>query len=436
MSDLLIKQMTDFQAAHTAALDKQGAETAQAKSIAEKAGKDIADLMAKAQAAEQASLLEKQGLEKQISTLETILTAQGNVDSNGKKASPIDAEFRKEILAYIMDDKFTPSREGAERVAREVAGKMFGLEAKSEGAALRAKAMLEGIGSSGGYFVLPERIGAKVTQDFETSPFRAYASVMNIAGNEIEVLIDDNQAVAPAIVTETTPRTSVSATPKIGLLKITAGELSETVEVTQRILDDYPNIDSWLMNKLNDKFYRTEATNLVSGNGVDCHNGLLSKAAWASAGVYERNKIEQISSGISAGFNGDFFISIQNALHEKFQPNARWFMKRQTFGEVLKMKDATGNYLINLQNMLLLGADKMLLGAPVVFAADMQAIGADSLSVLYGDIKQSYQIIDRLGMRILRDPYTNKPYISFTAFKRSGGDYISYEGVKIGKLSA
>ncbi len=432
----MIKKIGDFQAEYDAKLDKTGKETTEAFLLAKKAGEEVVALMAKSQAAEEKSLLEIQSLEKQLATMETVLTANGNAKANGEKASPIDAEFRKEILAYIMDDKFQPSREGAERVAREVCGKMFGLEAKSEGAALKAKAMLEGIGSSGGYFVLPERIGAKVTQDFETSPFRAYASVMNIAGNEIEVLIDDNEATAPAVVTETTARSTASATPKIGLLKITAGELSETVEVTQRILDDYPNVDAWLMDKLQDKFYRTEATNLVTGDGVDVHNGLLSKSAWSSAGVYERNKIEQINSGFSGSFNGDFFISLQNALHEKFQPGAAWYMKRQTFGEVLKMKDGNGNYLINLQNMMLLGADKMLLGAPVRFAADMPAIAADSLSVLYGDIKKSYQIIDRLGMRILRDPYTNKPYIGFTAYKRSGGDFISYEGVKIGKLSA
>ncbi len=434
MSDLLIKKIGEFQTEFESKLDKNGQETSDAKKMAEKATAEITNLMAKHQEFEQKAALASQSLEKQLASMETILTASGNV-AKGEKASAIDPEFRASILAYIKDDKNIPDQALAQKVASEIAGKMFGYAATSTEAALKAKAMLEGIGSSGGYFVTPERIGAKVTQDFETSPFRAYASVMNIAGNEIEVIIDDNEAAAPAVVTEITPRNTKSATPKIGLLKIVAGELSETVEVTQRILDDYPNIDSWLMDKLNDKFYRTEATNLVSGNGVDCHNGLLSKAAWTTPGVYERNKIEQINSGISGGFNGDFFISLQNSLHEKFQGDAAWYMKRQTFGEVLKLKDGNGNYLINLQNMLLLGADKTLLGAPVRFAADMQTIAADSLSVLYGDIKKSYMIIDRLGMRILRDPYTNKPFIGYTAYKRSGGDYISYEGVKIGKLA-
>ena len=433
MSETLVKKIGEFQAKYDEALAKNSTDTAEVKSMVAKAAEDITSIMAKAQAEESEVKAKQKALEDQISSMETIMTSQAN--SMKEKSNGIDEELRSELAGYFIKG-VEPSRETGERVAREVAGQLFGISAKSEEAALKAKSMLEGIGSAGGYFVQPERVGFKVERSFESSPFREEASVMQIAGNEIEVLIDDDEATAPSTVGEVTPRGTAVATPRIGLLRITAGELDETVDVTQRILDDYPSIDTWLLGKLNDKFDRTEATNLTIGDGVEKHNGLLSKDPWTTAGVYERNKIEQIISGTDGDFDGDFFINLQNSLFEKFQSNAKWFMRRQTFGNVLKLKDTKGNYLINLQNMMLLGAEKMLLGAPVKFASDMPAMATDSLSVLYGDVKQAYQIVDRLGMRILRDPYSNKPMISFTAYKRSGGDYKNYQAVKIGKLAA
>jgi HK97 family phage major capsid protein len=77
-----------------------------------------------------------------------------------------------------------------------------------------------------------------------------------------------------------------------------------------------------------------------------------------------------------------------------------------------------------------------LLGFNVVEAEDMPAIGTDSLSIAFGDFNAGYQIVDRQGIRILRDSFTAKPYVKFYTTKRVGGDVVNFEAIKLMKFSA
>ena len=52
---------------------------------------------------------------------------------------------------------------------------------------------------------------------------------------------------------------------------------------------------------------------------------------------------------------------------------------------------------------------------------------SESISVLFGDFKSGYQIVDRQGIYTLRDPYSSKPYVEFYTTKRVGGDIINFE---------
>ena len=82
------------------------------------------------------------------------------------------------------------------------------------------------------------------------------------------------------------------------------------------------------------------------------------------------------------------------------------------------------------------GSADTLLGVPVYMASDMPVAAANSLSVAVGDFQAAYQIVDRQGISILRDPFTEKPFIKFYATARVGGDVINYDAVKLMKLSA
>ena len=109
-------------------------------------------------------------------------------------------------------------------------------------------------------------------------------------------------------------------------------------------------------------------------------------------------------------------------------------MKRATFGAVSKLKNGNGDYLLNTM-MLPQGVTMTVLGKPVMFADDVAAIAANSLSIIYGDFSVGYTIVDRMGIRVLRDPLTAKPFIKFYTTKRVGGDVTNYESLKIQKLA-
>jgi HK97 family phage major capsid protein len=72
-----------------------------------------------------------------------------------------------------------------------------------------------------------------------------------------------------------------------------------------------------------------------------------------------------------------------------------------------------------------------LLGYPVAEFEDMPSIDADTLSIAFANFSEAYQIVDRAGVRVLRDPYTAKPYVLFYTTKRVGGDVVNFEAVKL-----
>jgi len=242
---------------------------------------------------------------------------------------------------------------------------------------------------------------------------------------------------------QTTATPSVT-TPQVGQINIYANEVQAQQAITQSMIDDVPDIESWLMSKIDDKFSRNLNTTYVAGDGASKPKGFLSYAAWDVAStvagqtaVYQRNAIEQVSSGVAGEVTADGVKCLQAALLEEYQSNAVWIMKRMTWETVTTLKDGVGRYLINPNNVALQnGVDLMLLGRPVVFGNDMQTVGANSLSIAYGDFKRGYTIVERLGMRILRDPYTSTPLVNYKAFRRVGGEVSNFQAIKLLKCAA
>lgn len=94
-------------------------------------------------------------------------------------------------------------------------------------------------------------------------------------------------------------------------------------------------------------------------------------------------------------------------------------MNSTTLGAVRKLKDSTGNYLWSPS--LIAGQPSQILGYGVEENADIPDIATGNISVAFGNWKRGYLIVDRMGTRVLRDPYTNKPYVHFYTTKRVGG---------------
>lgn len=302
-----------------------------------------------------------------------------------------------------------------------------------------ANALSVGSDPSGGYWVTPDRSGALQQKIYETSPMRQLCNVVTISTDALEGPID-NDEVSTGWTSETAPR-SQTDTPQVGKYRIEVFEQYAKPRVTQQLLDDaaFP-VEQWLLDKVADKFSRTENTAFLTGDGSGKPRGLLnysivstddSTRAW--------DAIQYVPSGKSGGFAdddpADALIDLVYKLKNAYRPGAAFLANRTTYAAIRKIKsDTTEQYL--WQPGLQAGQPATLLGYPAIEAEDMPAIGAGSYSIIFGDFRAAYTIVDRQGVRLLRDPYTAKPYVVLYLTKRVGGGLVNGEAVKVMKFSA
>lgn len=297
------------------------------------------------------------------------------------------------------------------------------------------KALRVGADRDGGYFVDPDTSGRVVTRMLDTSPVRRYASVQVITSTSLEGTYDLDEADSGW--TNETASPSETSTPQIGKWSIPVHEQYASPKATQKLLDDAgADVESWLIRKIADRFTRVENAAFVNGDGVNKPRGFLTYPH----GVDSVGKIRQYATGVSGGFAAtpnaaDKLIQMQNDLKTAYQVGAVWAMNRTTLGQVRLLKNSDGNYL--WQPALTAGQPSTLLGAPVAPFEDMPSYStANALAVAYADFAELYQIVDRLGVRVLRDPYTSKPYVVFYATKRVGGDVVNFEAGNLLRFGA
>ena len=292
---------------------------------------------------------------------------------------------------------------------------------------MEIKALSSDSEADGGLLITPEMSSEVVKKIYETSPMRQYASVQTISTSSLEILEDLDEAGA-GWVGETEERGETS-TPQFKMVEIPVHEMFAQPQATQRFLDDAAiNIEAWLAEKVADKFARTENASFVSGDGVKKAKGFLSYAAGTSFG-----QIEQIASGNASALTGDSFIELIYSLKTAYKPASKFFMNRAVIKAARLLKDLEGRYLWapGLDG----NTSGSILGYEIVEFADMPVVQANALAVAFGDMKQAYQIVDRIGIRTLRDPFTSKPYIKFYTTKRVGGGVKNFEALKLMKIS-
>lgn len=292
-----------------------------------------------------------------------------------------------------------------------------------------AKSMSVGSDPDGGYFVSPVMSPRILSVIIESSPIRQLATVETIGSDAIEYPVDDAEAGA-GWVGETESRTETS-TPTVGVQRIPVHEMYAEPRATQKLLEDASvNIEEWLGNKIGEKFARLESSAFVTGNGIKKPRGFLTYGNGTA-----RGQIEQVISGHATQITADGLIKLLVSLKEPYAAGAAFLMRRATVGDILVLKDSSGRYLWS-PTVVEEGKPSVLLGAPVHHAADMPAVAASALAVAYGNFKVGYTIVDRLGISVLRDPLTAKPFVKFYTRKRVGGDVTNFEALKLQVISA
>ena len=299
------------------------------------------------------------------------------------------------------------------------------------------KAMSAGSDPDGGYLLPHATQGSTLAKIYEQSVMRQLATVQTISTNDIEGLLDNDEASA-GWVSELGTRSDTS-TPQVGKWRIEAHEMYAMPKVSQRILDDAAtNVEAWLSGKIADKCARVEGTAFWTGDGVGKPKGL---AAYATAATGDASRdwgtFEHVVTGANGAFHTTQFDPVVNligSLKDQYLANASFAMRRSVRTAARLLKESTTNRYLWEPGMQV-GSPERLMGYPVRVDEYMPALGTGSLSLAFGDFKQAYLIVDRMGMRTLRDPYTAKPYVVFYTTKRTGGGAQNTEALKFLKFS-
>jgi HK97 family phage major capsid protein len=323
--------------------------------------------------------------------IETAISRPELGESEFKSASPHVSEYKKAFCNYLRK----------------------GMDANLE--RLQTKALSVGSDPDGGYLVTPTMSQKIAKAIFETSPMRALASIETISTDSLD-MIDDHNDITSGWVSETAS-ISETSTAQLAKRNIPVFALYAQPKATQKLIDDAAiDIEAWLADKIADNFSRKENTAFIGGDGVSQPRGILTYAAGTAWG-----KIEQINSGTSATITADGLIKVYYGLKDAYARNATFLMNRASVQAVRLLKEATTNQY--------LWQPGLALGQP-----DMPVSAANSLSVAVGDFKTAYQIVDRQGIQVLRDPFTEKPYVKFYTTKRVGGDVVNFDAIKLLKL--
>lgn len=308
---------------------------------------------------------------------------------------------------------------------------------------LQAKALNLGTGVDGGYAV-PKVIETEIEAFVvNISPVRQVARVVPVGTPDYHKLVN-LRGTSSGWVGETDTRPATN-TPTLEDVAPPMGEVYANPQATQQMLDDvFFNAESWLAEEVGTEFARQEGSAFIVGNGIKKPRGFLNYAAALTADDSTRpfGTLQYVKTGVAADWAApttsvspaDVLIKTVSTIKAPYRQSAKWMMCKSILFDIAAMKDPTGRYVFNPISAP--GVPQTILNYPLVEAEDMPAKAANAFSVAFGDWMRAYLIVDRVGVRSLRDPFTNKPYIGFYTTKRLGGGIVNSEALKLIKFEA
>jgi HK97 family phage major capsid protein len=383
----LNKAFSDFRAAHDEQLrgiDKRFADVVSAEKV-DRINAAVGDLQAALDEANQR------------------IAALASGGAGGAPGRPRDAEYSKAFLAHMRRGDVQAS-------------------------------LNKGTASEGGYLTPVEWDRTITDRLVKISPMRAICRVQSVSTGGFSKLFN-NRGTASGWVNETAAR-PVTATPTFGTLTYTPGEIYANPSATQGMLDDAEvDVESWLGDEVQTEFAYQEGLAFVSGDGANKPNGVLTYiTGGANAAAHPWGAILTVVSGAAAALTSDGIVNLVYALPSEYTAAARFVMNRDTQNKVRLLKDGQGNYL--WQPSYQAGQPATLNQYPITEMAGMPNVAAGAKPILFGDFGMGYLIVDRTGVRVLRDPFSNKPYVSFYTTKRVGGGLLNPDVLKAITISA
>jgi HK97 family phage major capsid protein len=297
---------------------------------------------------------------------------------------------------------------------------------------------ISGVNPADGGYAVPRRIDAMIaTQLLDTSPIRAIAQVVQTGTAGYRKLVATG-GTASGWVSETAPRPETAST-KFAEIAPPSGDLYANPAASQAMLDDAAfDIETWLANEIALEFARAEGSAFVNGTGTNQPEGFLTAPkATAEDGVRTFGTLQYLGSGNATGLGTALdakLIDLIHSLKSGHRQGACFVMNSTTLASVRKLKTADGAFL--WQPGLVEGQPDRLLGYPVIEAEDMPDVAGGAFPIAFGNFRQGYLIAEHSATRVLRDPFTNKPFVHFYATKRIGGKVLDSNAIKLLKIEA
>jgi HK97 family phage major capsid protein len=299
---------------------------------------------------------------------------------------------------------------------------------------LEGKALSAGSGPDGGFLVPVPAERELLRRLALISPIRSLATVREISGSQLKKAFSTTGPVAGwAGEAAARPQTNSQI---LADLTFPAMELYAMPSATQTLLDDGAiDIEQWITDEVETVFAEREGQAFIAGDGIDKPRGILGYTFVPNAS-WTWGNVGYLATGVSAAFAAtnpsDTLIDLVYALKGGYRQNATFIMNRGTQAAIRRFKDTQGNYI--WQPPAVVGAQASLMNFPVTESEDMPAIAASSYSLAFGDFRRGYLVVDRMGIRILRDPYSAKPYVLFYTTKRVGGGVQDFDAIKLLKF--
>lgn len=286
-----------------------------------------------------------------------------------------------------------------------------------------------------GVLAAPEMAGSVQSALAGAVSLRTLCRVVQVESAAYEILVDRDDLGTGWAGEDSVPET---ATPGVERIAIPLHELSAMPKASQRLLDDAAfDIETWLAERIADKFARAESFAFLQGDGFEKPKGLLN-GDFDDTGAGSIGMIGELRTGVSGGFAAtnpaEVLIDMVYALDARHRVNASFVMNSKTASAVRKLKDSDGRCI--WADSLAAGQPARLLGHPVVLAEEMPDIAPDARAMLFGDFKAAYTIAERPDLRILRDPFSAKPNVLFYATKRVGGGLVDGRALKALRFGA
>ena len=344
-------------------------------------------------------------------------------------------------LAKKANRPGAPGAEGDEALQAEHKSAWLKWVRKGDDAGLadiERKAMNVGTPADGGYAVPIQQDRDIMRLLTDLSPMRQVCRVMTVGTEDYRKLVNLG-GTASGWVGETDARPA-TAGPTLAQLKPSFGELYANPEVTQKALDDiFFDVEGELSQDISESFAVLEGKAFLSGTGTNQPVGLLTAKTSAEADSARAfGTVQHIATGVADNFPAkdpaDILIDLIYSMKAGYRTGAQFMVNSMTLATMRKWKDGQGNYIWQpaMQN----GQPGSIFGYGYVTNEDMPSAGAGAIPVVFGNFQQAYIIFDRVGIRSLRDPYTNKPFVGFYTTKRVGSMIANTQAVKFMKCAA